>query len=259
GVVLYEMATGILPFRGESSGVIYESILSRTPVRASQVNRDLPLELDKIIEKALEKDRELRYQHASEMRTDLKRLKRDRDSRRSGARIETGAPSGSEDDLRAGEAFASPREASASRGSAPLAASPVTPSHEGSSDTAIVVGLLARHKRGLLAAAALIGVFIAVAGYYLLWQPRPAMTRYFKERQLTTNPAGNAVIAGAISPDGKYLAYSDTKGVHLKLIETGEEKSLPIPEALKNTTWAVPSWFPDGTRFLADTSPASTR
>jgi serine/threonine protein kinase/Tol biopolymer transport system component len=259
GVVLYEMATGILPFRGESSGVIYECILSRTPVRASQVNRDLPLELDKIIEKALEKDRELRYQHASEMRTDLKRLKRDTDSRRSGAPIETGAPSGSEDRLRAGEAVASVREASASGSSAHLAAIPVKPFHEGSSDTAIVVGLLARHKRGLLAATALIAMLIALAAYYFLWQQRPAVTKNLKERQLTANPTGNAVIAGAISPDGKYLAYSDTRGVHLKLIETGEEKSVPIPEALKNTTWAVAAWFPDGTRFLADASPESTR
>jgi serine/threonine protein kinase len=66
GVVLYEMATGTLPFRGESSGVIFESILGRTPVPASQLNRELPLELDRIIEKALEKDRDLHYQHASD-------------------------------------------------------------------------------------------------------------------------------------------------------------------------------------------------
>jgi hypothetical protein len=261
GVVLYEMATGTLPFRGESSGVIFEFILSRTPMPASQLNRELPLELDKIIEKALEKDRELRYQHASDMRTDLKRLKRNTDSGRSAARVEAVAPSGSEDDSRSSVAMTSRRQEPTGASSASSKAGPVAPLHEKSSDTAIVVGLLARHKKGLLGATAVIGVLIAAAGYYWFSRQRPAVTVQFKERQLTTNPSGKGVIAGAISPDGKYLAYSDMKGVHLKLIETGEEKVLPVPQALKNSAmaWTVASWFPDGTRFVADTSPANAR
>ena len=79
GVVLYEMATGIAPFRGESSGVISKAILDTLPAAAVRFNPDVPAELERIINKALEKDRNLRYQHAAEMRSDLQRLKRDMD------------------------------------------------------------------------------------------------------------------------------------------------------------------------------------
>jgi eukaryotic-like serine/threonine-protein kinase len=98
GAVLYEMATGAVPFRGESTATIFEAILNRAPAAPVRLNPDLPAELERIISKALEKDRELRYQHASDIRADLKRLKRETDSSRSAvvATVEQVTPVGAQ-------------------------------------------------------------------------------------------------------------------------------------------------------------------
>ena len=82
GAVLYEMATGQQPFRGESEATIYDAILNRDPVPPATLNKEVPAKLEEIIHKALEKDRDLRYQHAADIRTDLQRLKRDSESGR---------------------------------------------------------------------------------------------------------------------------------------------------------------------------------
>jgi serine/threonine protein kinase len=95
GAVLYEMATGQLPFRGDGTGTIFDAILNRAPVALARLNPDVPPKLEEIINKALEKDRNLRYQHASEIRTDLQRVRRDTDS----ARVTAGSKAGVESSI----------------------------------------------------------------------------------------------------------------------------------------------------------------
>jgi eukaryotic-like serine/threonine-protein kinase len=149
GVVLYEMSTGALPFRGESSAVITDAILNRIPVAPVRLNPDIAPKLEDVINRALEKDRNLRYQHANEMRAELQRLKRDTDTGRSSV-----APTDS--------SGAAPAVLSSS---APPASIAQTASAVTSSDTRIAVGLLARHKTAFLASVAAAILILAGLGY----------------------------------------------------------------------------------------------
>src|SRR5438094_5061379 len=92
GTVLYQMATGTLPFKGDTSAVVFDAILNREPPRVDQINHTLPASVERVIEKALEKDRAMRYQTATDLRTDLIRIKRDLESDRSTAVHPAGGP-----------------------------------------------------------------------------------------------------------------------------------------------------------------------
>ena len=241
GVVLYEMATGALPFRGESSGVIFKAILDATPAPAIRFNHDLPAKLDDVINRALEKDRELRYQHASDMRAELQRLKRDTDSNRSGA----AAIAYSE--AAAAGTIGSPSHKSGVHASGSFAAG----SQSGlthSSSSSVVIEAAKQHKSIFIGGMLAVLLLVAAAAYggYSLFANRSvaAPFQHFDVTQVTDS--GKAVSA-ALSPDGKYVVsvIVDNGKISLLLrnVATGSNTQVlaPQPLVIRN-----PSFSPDG-------------
>src|SRR5271154_3609780 len=227
GAVLYEMATGMLPFRGESSGVIQREILDRAPVTPVRLNPDAPPELERIVNKALEKDRELRYQHAADMRADLKRLKRETESSRTSAPSDSNAPS-------------------PSSGVIPIpVAGTVQPAH-GSSSSSAVVAAAKQHKFGLAGGALVALVVLAAAGfgvYSMLHRAAPAPFQNFSIAQVTNS---SKAVVTAISSDGKYLlTVMDDKGLNslwLRNVATASDTQIVPPSATIHNV----AFSPDG-------------
>jgi serine/threonine protein kinase/Tol biopolymer transport system component len=228
GAVLYEMATGALPFRGESTGVIFDGIMNRAPLSPLRLNPDLPAKLEDIVNKALEKDRDLRYQHASEIRADLKRLRREKES----GRIAAETPASTS--VMAG--------ASASQADIPASSS--TPSLS----SALLIAEARRHRGALIGAAVVVIALVAAAGFgvYKLVS-RSAAT--FDARNLTVRPLtdhGEVTNFASISPDGRLIAYGRREGersLRVKQAATGSEVTVVPPQ---------PGLFGSGATFTPD-------
>jgi eukaryotic-like serine/threonine-protein kinase len=228
GVVLYEMATGMLPFPGETPAAIFNSILNKTPVSPTLINGKIPPKFEEIVDRALEKDLDFRYQSASEMRSELKRLKRDTGSGRSGAETPDGA-------------------------SAPVTLLPVAPS----SSAAMLLGEARKHK-GMLALA-FFGVVLftaALATYLYVRATRTTANDSSKWEQLTFFT--DSAVYPALSPDERLLAFIRGKGtfltpgdVYVKMLPSGEPIQLTHGGFLGKLS---PAFSPDGTRIVYGTA-----
>jgi Tol biopolymer transport system component len=209
------MATGRLPFSGSTSGAISSAILHDSPISPLDVNPSVPLRLEEIIRKALEKDREVRYQFASELGADLKRLKRDSFPEVQAAAVAAAKTHGA---------------------------------------TAIRRWLLGAAGQGLHPRlywwAALAAITLASVIFFSIergfWQSAKQVPLRPLKR-LTANPDEDKVKTAVISPDGAYLAYSDPTGTYLKQIATGETHRLALPQGIGGHPVA---WYPDGNHFL---------
>src|SRR5262249_7983198 len=221
GTVLYEMAAGQLPFRGNTSATIFEAILNQAPVAPVRLNPAVPAELERIINKALEKDRDLRYQHASDIRSDLKRLKRDTDS----GRISS----------------------SASKTVQGVIAELGTHSVEATRPS---MGLTA--KRYVVLAACIALLAVTFAAYHFWPRPKnPSGPAKITQISQWNKPMDHA----RLSPDGHAVAFSSPAGginqVFLMLTSGGEALQLTNDEGSKY----VANFSPDGKEIYYERYP----
>src|SRR5580704_10268891 len=240
GVVLYEMVTGTIPFRGETSGVIFEAILNREPVAPVRLNPELPAKLEEIINRALEKDRDLRYQHASDMRAELQRLKRDTSS----GRLSASQPGEAEQAGQAGLAgqvgLVERARQSGGVGTQPRSTN--------ASGTAI-----GARRNGYYAAAAMLAIVAIVAAalafaWFRASSNKPAANKEWQQLTFFTD----AAVYPALSPDGRMLAFIRGENsffgpgqVYVKILPDGQ------PKQLTNDTHEklAPAFSPDGSRI----------
>jgi eukaryotic-like serine/threonine-protein kinase len=250
GAILYEMATGQAPFSGNTSAVIFDAILNRMPPAPSELNPNLPPKLEEIIGLALEKDRELRYQTAAEMRANLKRLKRDTDS----SRAPTPAPAAASQragTTEAGSSSSGPATSSFTRRSAQVPSAVQAPPPESRKRDFLWFVLRdprfywARVGVALLVVLALLGRYLWYRYHPPAAQQEPSAFSQMIISQLTTS---GDVGPAAISPDGKWLAYvvnESQQSVWVRQMATGTNVQVIPPSAATYADGDV-TFSPDG-------------
>jgi eukaryotic-like serine/threonine-protein kinase len=254
GAVLYEMSTGMMPFRGDSSAVIFKAILDADPTSVVRLNPDAPAELERIVNKALEKDREMRYQVASEIRADLKRLKRETESRHRPGSASGVVATVSESSSRSIGQQPGPGTISSAMSAAPAALSGRDSEQSmpekaasGQSSSSSAVAAAEKHAFGFTAGIIAALVVLGAAGfgvYALLHRSVSTPFQNFIITQVTNS--GKAEMA-AVSPDGKYVfSVLNDKGqqsLWLRNVATGSDTRVipPAPVSYRSLAFS-----PDG-------------